>query len=161
MTPATVATTRGPLRSCHRPPIIVPTPRKKIANVKFNCTWVSVQCSVRISGILNTLQPYTAPRQICMITAATAIPQRFGSRSDAMVIFLLLRPTPGRDPHLFPEPPNYSLLRSVAPRNKSEICDRAESQPASYPSRAPVEPPDPKAPKPTPAAGSGPGQLSG
>src|SRR5579884_502067 len=141
--------------------MIVPMPRKKIANVKFNCTWVSLQCSVLINGILKTLHPYTAPRQICMITAATAIPHRFGSRSDAIVIFLLLRPTPGRDPHLFPEPPNYSLLRSAVPRNKSETCDHAESRPASCPSRAPAAPPDPKVLKPTPAAGSGPGQLSG
>src|SRR5215469_14669229 len=83
-TPATVATLRGPTLSCHRPPTIVPTPRKKIASVKFSWTCVSDHCSVRISGILNTLQPYTAPRQICMITAATAIPHRLGRRSEVI-----------------------------------------------------------------------------
>src|SRR5579872_872033 len=82
MSPATVATFLGPTLSCHNPPTIVPTPRKNIASVKFSCTCVSDQCSACIRGILKTLQPYTAPRQICMITAATAMPQRLGRRSE-------------------------------------------------------------------------------
>src|SRR6185312_16836042 len=80
--PAIVATFRGPTRSCHKPPITVPTPRNRMASVKLSWTEVSDQCWVFIRGILKTLQPYTAPRQICIRTAATAIPQRFGRRSE-------------------------------------------------------------------------------
>jgi hypothetical protein len=56
---AVAATFRGPTLSCHRPPIIVPTPRKKIASAKFNCTEVSDQCSAPIRGFLKTLQLLT------------------------------------------------------------------------------------------------------
>src|SRR5581483_4193314 len=80
-TPAVDATMRGPRRSCHRPPMIVPTPRNAMASVKVSETDLSAQCSDAISGFTKTLQPYTAPRQICMTTAATAISQRLASWS--------------------------------------------------------------------------------
>src|SRR3954452_263869 len=76
MTPATVATRRGPTRSCHSPPTIVPTPRKAIARVKLREICVSVQPVSAASGDTKTLHPYAAPRQTCMTTAAAAMAQR-------------------------------------------------------------------------------------
>src|SRR5664279_2737676 len=75
---------RGPTRSSHRPPTTVPNPRNASATVKFNDTWVSVQCWLDTSGLTNTLHPYTAPRHTCMSTAATAINQRLGSDLSGM-----------------------------------------------------------------------------
>ena len=62
-----------------------------MARVKLSETCVSVQCSELISGLTKTLQPYTAPRQSCMMTAATAIPQRFARRSVAIVVLHFLK----------------------------------------------------------------------
>src|SRR5215469_8570952 len=57
---------------------------------------VSAQCSLAMSGFLNTLQPYTAPRQICMMTAATAMPQRLGSFSVSILALLRQDQAPAR-----------------------------------------------------------------
>src|SRR5680860_792782 len=72
------ATRRGPTRSCNSPPIIVPTPRKKIASVKASVTWVRVQSYSFMKGRMKTLQPYTAPRHSCMKMAAITMNHRLG-----------------------------------------------------------------------------------
>src|SRR5579875_189282 len=47
-----------------------------MAMVKARVTWSMFQWNVVISGVRKMLQAYSAPRAICRITAARAIPQR-------------------------------------------------------------------------------------
>ena len=54
-TPVT-ATGRGPRRSCHRPPMIAPTPRKKIASANVQVVVVFDQPNAAMSGWVKRLQ---------------------------------------------------------------------------------------------------------
>src|SRR5215831_18813570 len=71
-------TRRGPTRSCQRPPAIVPRPR----NARASCG--RAHPSRSMSGFTNTLQPYTAPRQIWVATAATATVDRRATGTPSM-----------------------------------------------------------------------------
>src|SRR5699024_8555484 len=77
-TPAIVATRRGPYLSWSRPPMIVPTQRKKIASVNVSVTWVCEQPYYLSYGLVDPLQPYTASKHTRMKLAAITINQRLG-----------------------------------------------------------------------------------
>ena len=55
MTPV-IATGRGPRRSCQRPPMIAPTPRKKIASAKAHVVVVLDHPNAAMSGWVKRLQ---------------------------------------------------------------------------------------------------------
>jgi len=82
-----MATFRGPTFRIHRPPTNAAKPSIRMLSVNVNVTWVIVHPKVLVSGIRNTLQAYTAPSAICMITPATAILHRLAKAPslDALV----------------------------------------------------------------------------
>jgi len=51
-----IATGRGPRRSCQRPPMMAPTPRKKIARAKAQVVVVLDQPKAAMSGWVKRLQ---------------------------------------------------------------------------------------------------------
>ena len=80
ISPANIATMRGPFRFIQSPPSIDVHPRQKKLSVKVNETCAMLQPNSLTSGMRNTLQAYAAPSAICRQTPATAIHHRFAER---------------------------------------------------------------------------------